>query len=71
MTKISIHYKILVKIVIKSQNAREIIKKKLSGQFSDFRADGEKATSRADLKILQLDLWLEPGRLGLITSIYQ
>ena len=24
--------------------------------------------SRAELKILQLELWLEPARLGLITS---
>ena len=45
-------------------------------QFSDFRAefffraDGEKATSRAELKILQLELWLEPARLGLITNYH-
>ena len=26
------------------------------------------ATSRAELKILQLELWLEPARLGLITK---
>ena len=25
--------------------------------------------SRAELKILQLELWLEPARVGLITSI--
>jgi hypothetical protein len=28
----------------------------------------KKATSRAELKILQLELWLEPARLGLITN---
>ena len=33
-----------------------------------FRAEGEKATSRAELKILQLVLWLKPAWLGLITS---
>ena len=27
-------------------------------------------TSRAELKILQLELWLEPARLGLITNMY-
>ena len=26
--------------------------------------------SRAELKIIQLELWLEPARLGLITSMY-
>jgi hypothetical protein len=31
----------------------------------------KKATSRAELEILQLELWLEPARLGLITTIYQ
>ena len=31
-----------------------------------FRAD--KVTSRAEPKILQLELWLEPARLGLITT---
>ena len=65
--------------MIKVQNAREIRKKNMSGQkcqFSDFRAefffraDGEKATSRAELKIHQLELWLEPARLGLITKNY-
>ena len=41
-------------------------------QFSDFwaekkvRAEGKR--SRAETKILQLELWLEPARLGLITS---
>ena len=30
----------------------------------------KKVTSRTELKILQLELWLEPARLGLITSIY-
>ena len=51
--------------VIKMQNAREIRKKNMSRQkcqFSVFRvdfffrADGEKATSRAELKILQREL---------------
>ena len=28
----------------------------------------EKVTSRAELKIVQLEPWLEPARLGLITS---
>ena len=43
------------------------------GSFSAdfrFRAKVKKATSRADLKILQLELWLEPARLGLITTRY-
>ena len=34
-----------------------------------FRAEVKKVTSRAELKILQLELWLEPARLGLITNI--
>ena len=33
-----------------------------------FRAEVKKVTSRADLKILQFELWLEPALLGLITS---
>ena len=33
-----------------------------------FRA--ERKRSRTELKILQLELWLEPGQLGLITSMY-
>ena len=32
-----------------------------------FRAEWKKVTSRAELKNLQLELWLEPARLGLIT----
>ena len=32
------------------------------------RAEVKKVTSRAELKNLQLKLWLEPARLGLITS---
>ena len=38
------------------------------GSFSEdflFRAEGKKVTSRAKLKILQLELWLESARLGL------
>ena len=35
-----------------------------------FRAESKKVTSRAELKILQLELWLEPARLGLITNDY-
>ena len=34
-----------------------------------FRAEVEKVTSRTELKNLQLELWLEPALLGLITSI--
>ena len=34
-----------------------------------FRAEVKKVTSRAELNFLQLELWLEPARLGLITSI--
>ena len=30
----------------------------------------EKVTSRAELKILQLELWLEPAQLGVITTMY-
>ena len=30
----------------------------------------EKVTSRAKLKIVQLEAWLRPARLGLITSQY-
>ena len=63
--------------MIKVQNASEIRKKNMSGQKCQlsnfradysFRADGEKATSQAELKILQLEVWLEPARLGLITT---
>ena len=35
-----------------------------------FRAEEKKVTSRAEPKILQLELWLEPARLGLITTEY-
>ena len=34
-----------------------------------FRVEVKKVTSRAELEILQLELWLEPARLGLITNI--
>ena len=33
-----------------------------------FRAEVKKVTSQAELKILELELWLEPARLGLITT---
>ena len=36
----------------------------------NFSSKREKVTSRAELKILQLELWLEPARLGLITIDY-
>ena len=36
--------------------------------FQSFFNSGHEL-SRADLKILQLELWLKPARLGLITSI--
>ena len=35
-----------------------------------FRAEVKKVTSRVELRILQLELWLKPARLGLITSTY-
>ena len=45
--------------------------------FADFRALiekfpswKEKVTSRAELKMVQLEPWLELARLGLITNIY-
>ena len=46
-------------------------------KFSDFRVEKNKSElkqkghepSRAELKILQLELWLEPARLGLITYL--
>ena len=53
--------------MIKVQNAKEIRKKNMSGQKCQlsnfradysFRADGEKATSQAELKILQFEIWL-------------
>ena len=44
-------------------------------QILAFRAEmkfsRKKAKSRAELKILQLELWLKPARLGLITTTYQ
>ena len=43
------------------------------GSFSaDFRfqAEPKKVTSRAELKIFQLELWLQPARLGLITRLF-
>ena len=46
---------------------------KISARFSvnfQFRAEVEKVTSRAELKIIQLELLLEPARLGLITRIW-
>ena len=36
--------------------------------FAIFRA--EKKKSRAELMIIQLEVWLEPGRLGLITNYW-
>ena len=33
-----------------------------------FRAEWKKVTSRAELKIFQLELWLKPARLRLITK---
>ena len=33
--------------------------------ISDFELKGKRA--RAELKILEIELWLEPARLGLIT----
>ena len=51
-------------------------KKKKKGNFGSFsadfrfRAEKKKVTSRAELKILQLELWLEPARLGLIIKSY-
>ena len=44
-------------------------------QFFSFQAEikilrkREHTTSQAELKILMLELWLKPARLGLITSI--
>ena len=35
----------------------------------NFQMTMEKVTSRVELKILQLELWLEPAQLGLITSL--
>ena len=37
--------------------------------FSELKEKGHEP-SRAKLKILQLELWLKPARLGLITSVY-
>ena len=36
-------------------------------QVFDIELKGKKVTSQAELKILQLKLWLEPAWLGLIT----
>ena len=47
-----------------------VIEKKI-GSFSVdflFRAEGKKVTSRAELKFLQLELWLESARLRLINT---
>ena len=35
-----------------------------------FRAEGKKVSSQAELKILQLELWLELAQFGLITATY-
>ena len=46
-------------------------KKKLFELKKQFRAEGKKVTSRAELSWKsQLELWLEPARLGLITNGY-
>ena len=47
-----------------------LLKKKFSSFLVNFqfRAEVKKVTSQAELKNLQLELWLEPARLGLITS---
>ena len=49
------------------------LRTEISARFSvnfRFQAEVKKVTSRAELKILQLELWLEPARLGLITNTY-
>ena len=46
---------------------------KISARFwpiFDFELNEKKVTSQAELRILQLELWLEPTRLGFITNIY-
>ena len=46
------------------------MKMKISARFRpifDFELNGKR--SRAELKIFQLELWLEPAWLGLITSV--
>ena len=53
--------------------SEQVYYKKKFGSFLvnfQFRAEVKKVTSRAELKNLQLELWLEPARLGLITSKY-
>ena len=42
----------------------------LVSAYFQFRAEWKNVTSRAELKIFQLELWLEPARLGLITTTY-
>ena len=60
----------------KNQNQKSKIKNQ-NQNFGSFAAnfwiwaEGKKVTSRAELKILQLELWLEPARLGLISSSMQ
>ena len=54
------------KIEKSSESAREIREKTIL-QFSSWR---EKVMSRAESKILQLELWLQPAWLELITSLY-
>ena len=53
----------------KSKKSKKSKFRLVSADFR-FRAEVQKVTSRAELKILQLELWLEPARLGLITIIY-
>ena len=53
--------------------SKKMYYKKFLGSFLvhfQFRAEAKKVTSRAELKILQLELLLEPAWLGLITSIF-
>ena len=61
---------------MKVQSAMEIRKKNLGGQNANFlifelyfffELMGKRP--QAELKILQLELWLEPARLGLITNV--
>ena len=57
---------------LKFSHINENLKKiKISARFRPiFDFEGKKVTSRAELKILQLELWLEPARLRLITGNY-
>ena len=54
---------------MKNFQKKESGKSSLNREISELEGKGHEP-SRAELKMVQLEPWLEPARLGLITSAY-